>query len=169
MDLRIVKTKNVIKDAFLKLRKKNPLEKIKITELCNIALINKATFYKHYLDVYELSDELENGIVSAIIDNAENINSLFTDPQGFVTGLFSAVAVHKNTVDLLFGGRINILVSKIEERLKSIYTSNDDSPERAVTLSFYIGGTAHLMINSKYDPDLIIGVLTNIISSSKKP
>ncbi len=33
---------------------------IDFKEICEIAIINKATFYKYYQDVFDLSDKLEN-------------------------------------------------------------------------------------------------------------
>ena len=55
MDLRIQKTRNSIINAFLELRSRKPIEKITVTELAELAVINKATFYKHYKDIYDLS------------------------------------------------------------------------------------------------------------------
>lgn len=43
MDLRERKTKRAIKDAFLQLRAKKPLERITIKELSDLAEISKAT------------------------------------------------------------------------------------------------------------------------------
>ena len=54
MDLRIEKTEKGIKNAFIELRSKKPLEKITVRELCEIARINKSTFYSHYKDIYDL-------------------------------------------------------------------------------------------------------------------
>ena len=59
MDLRIVKTKNQIKRAFLSLRNKYSLEKIKVKDICELAMINKTTFYKYYVDSFALADEVE--------------------------------------------------------------------------------------------------------------
>ena len=72
MDLRVIKTKKNIRDAFLKLRAENPPEKIRVTELCKVATINKRTFYKYYQDIYSLSEELENEIFDAIMNNFED-------------------------------------------------------------------------------------------------
>ena len=58
MDKRIVKTKKAIKDTFLQLRAKKPLEKITVKELCELAYINKSTFYCHYKDIYDLSAKI---------------------------------------------------------------------------------------------------------------
>ena len=72
MDLRIVKTKSLIKNAFLELRKKKPIEKITVKELCQNAQINKSTFYSHYNDIFDLSDTLENEVVDNILSNVQH-------------------------------------------------------------------------------------------------
>ena len=41
MDLRVIKTKKNIRDAFLELRKKHTLDEIKVNALCEKAMINK--------------------------------------------------------------------------------------------------------------------------------
>ena len=51
MDLRVAKTKNRIISAFLKLRDKLTLEKIKVKDICDEAMINKTTFYKHFREI----------------------------------------------------------------------------------------------------------------------
>ena len=58
MDLRIEKTERGIKNAFIELRSRKPLEKITVKELCESARINKSTFYAHYKDIYDLSDAM---------------------------------------------------------------------------------------------------------------
>ena len=60
MDIRIEKTKTAIHNTFLELRSKKPLEKITIKELCEKAQINKSTFYSHYRDIYDLSDQTDD-------------------------------------------------------------------------------------------------------------
>ncbi len=42
----------------MELRAQNPLEKIKIKDLCALACINKSTFYAHYQDIYALAKQL---------------------------------------------------------------------------------------------------------------
>ena len=44
MDLRIEKTERGIKNAFIELRSKKPLEKITVKELCEMACINNPRF-----------------------------------------------------------------------------------------------------------------------------
>ena len=68
MDLRTERTKRSIINAFLELRSKKPLEKITVKELSELAFINKATFYTHYQDIYDLSEQLETEFVTNILN-----------------------------------------------------------------------------------------------------
>lgn len=53
-------TKRTICDALVSLLKEKPLEKISVTEVCRRADVNRSSFYKHYLDIYDLMDKLED-------------------------------------------------------------------------------------------------------------
>ena len=64
MDIRSQRTKQVISESFLELLKEKPASRITVTEICSMASINRATFYKHYLDVPDLQASLENEILS---------------------------------------------------------------------------------------------------------
>jgi len=59
MDRRIEKSKKALRAAFWQLRAKKSLQDIKISELCQAAEINKTTFYAHYQNIYELSQDVE--------------------------------------------------------------------------------------------------------------
>lgn len=65
-DARVRYTRMVIEDSFLELLKEKPMAKITVTELCQKAQINRATFYKHYLDVPDLMEKIEENLFSAI-------------------------------------------------------------------------------------------------------
>ena len=67
MDIRVARTDRAIEKAFMELRAKNPLEKIKIKDLCALACINKSTFYAHYEDIYALSSGLETKVIGNIL------------------------------------------------------------------------------------------------------
>ena len=59
MDRRIKYTKSIIKETFLNLLEEKDINKITVSEICKIADINRATFYRYYLDVYDLLDKIE--------------------------------------------------------------------------------------------------------------
>lgn len=58
-DARVRYTKMVIVQSFIKLLKDKPINRITVKEICELSEINRATFYKHYLDVYDLLDKIE--------------------------------------------------------------------------------------------------------------
>ena len=52
-DLRIVKTYKSLCDAFMELLTHKKFDKITVNELCEQAMVRRATFYKHFADKYE--------------------------------------------------------------------------------------------------------------------
>lgn len=52
-DLRIVKTRKALFDAFLELVSEKPFDAITVNEICKRALVRRATFYNHFADKYD--------------------------------------------------------------------------------------------------------------------
>ena len=65
-DRRVKYTLMVIRQSFVKLLKQKPISKITIKQICEDADINRATFYAHYLDQYDLLHQIETGIIDDI-------------------------------------------------------------------------------------------------------
>ena len=65
-DLRILKTKRAIKNAFFDLVNEKTFEKVAISDIADKAMINRATFYLHYQDKYDLLNYLENEVLNDI-------------------------------------------------------------------------------------------------------
>jgi len=61
-DRRSIYTRKVIMDSYIQLLKKEPKEKIKITELCKLADINRCTFYLHFKDILEVESAIEESL-----------------------------------------------------------------------------------------------------------
>ncbi|MGN6713194.1 TetR/AcrR family transcriptional regulator [Anaerocolumna jejuensis] len=53
-DLRIRKTRKLIRDAFVKLIDIKGFDAITINNIADMAMINRSTFYLHYTDKYDL-------------------------------------------------------------------------------------------------------------------
>ena len=162
VDLRIVKTKKNIHEAFLELRSENMLEKIKVTKLCELALINKTTFYNHYQDIYALSEEIENETISSIMNNFQHLNDLFSNPDAFMKGLYYAFKSHEKVIVTLFSGRMDILIAKVEKQLLIQYPLLGDIPEKEIILSFLLWGASHVLNESKYEETILLDTLTKV-------
>ncbi len=65
-DARVRYTKMRIREAFLRCLRKKPVNKITVKELCELAEINRATFYTHYADPFDLLEKLEEESLEAM-------------------------------------------------------------------------------------------------------
>lgn len=151
MDLRIVKTRRSVKQAFLELRNLHPLEKIRVTDICAIATINKTTFYKHYRDIFALSAELENEAIAMVMESFPAKDEFFQNPMYFLTELPKALDVNKEFLFPLFHDNFDKLFSPLEKQLKNCYGTADSKEEEDILLTFAIGGTLHTLRTLKYE------------------
>jgi AcrR family transcriptional regulator len=65
-------TKMVLKESLIKILKEKAIARISITELCEEADINRATFYTHYSDQYDLIKQIEGELINDINMYLEN-------------------------------------------------------------------------------------------------
>lgn len=61
-DLRVIRTKKLIKDAFFSLIEEQGFEGVTVKQLTERAGINRGTFYSHYVDKFELMEKCVNEI-----------------------------------------------------------------------------------------------------------
>ena len=121
MDIRIARTDRAIEKAFMELRAKNPLEKIKIKDLCALACINKSTFYAHYEDIYALSSGLETKVIGNILACVTDFgpNRPLDHTEELTQGLFRAFVQNQRAVNILFSGsRQGVFANSIEQGLR---------------------------------------------------
>lgn len=71
-DARVRYTRMVIQQNFLELLKQKPVARITVTELCQKAQINRATFYKHYLDIPDLLAQIEEELFQSIRESFDS-------------------------------------------------------------------------------------------------
>ena len=135
MDLRVKKTRKSIKDAFLELRSRKSLDKITITELAKLAVISKATFYLHYKDIYDLSEQLEDVFITNCL-NAISRPEILLTPKGFLQ-LAEAFFCQDKLFKILFSDtRSDVFINKYGKKIKEfIYQSY---PEFKNNLDIYI-------------------------------
>lgn len=69
-------TRKVIQDAFFELLNERPINKITVKSICDLAQINRSTFYRYYMDVYDLLDKIQKKYISDFREYAGKITSL---------------------------------------------------------------------------------------------
>lgn len=145
MDLRKKKTLRAIKEAFYALRADKNLEQITVTELTQMAEISKATFYLHYRDVYDLSEQLQQEVIQAVFSRIEDPMAILSDAMGFTTQMISALESEKERINPLFSGsQAAALPISIEDHLKKYIFSHaphlKGNAKVNVYLSYHIHG-----------------------------
>ena len=75
-DARVRYTQKVLKDSLLQLLEKKPINKITVKEVCELAELNRATFYAHYTDCLDLLESIENEMLGGFEESLKYIRSL---------------------------------------------------------------------------------------------
>lgn len=66
---RVLMTKKLIKESFLEMLEHESIHKISIRALCELADINRSTFYKYYDSPYDLLREMEDDLLQQVNDS----------------------------------------------------------------------------------------------------
>ena len=155
MDLRKQKTQQSIREAFLALRSEKNVEQITVTELAKVARISKATFYLHYRDIYDLSEQLQQEAVGKVISHIPNPIGILEDLSRFAHALADALDKEEALLTPLFSGsQFAMIPIHLETQLKkhifekAPQLAND--PKLNIQLSYHIhGGYAAFMENAQ--------------------
>ncbi|WP_170061537.1 TetR/AcrR family transcriptional regulator [Rummeliibacillus pycnus] len=69
-----LQTRKKIQDCFMELLSKKEFSKVSIKDITTNASINRGTFYLHYVDKYELLDQIENQLLEGLKVHLEAMN-----------------------------------------------------------------------------------------------
>ena len=70
-------TQSIIKSVFFELIRQKPVSRITVSEICTKAGINRGTFYRYYMDVYDLAEQIQESALDHIkemLDNSEKVS-----------------------------------------------------------------------------------------------
>lgn len=181
-DLRIIKTDRALFSALVELMKTKTFEEIKILDICNLALVNRSTFYAHYNDKYELLvsfiDELKENLLANFKRNENEINTkkYFMEMLEILMShidekreLYSAILAN-NRNGILIDILMDVANKDINERLaNSKDVINSSVPSNVIT-KFYLGailsiGMEWLRNNNKYTKEELINYFDILIPS----
>ena len=108
MDRRTKYTKKVIKDTLIKLLSEKDINKITVSEICQEADINRATFYRYYVDIYDLLNNIEKDFEKELKDayhpETEDQKTVFF----FSKAMLNVFLDNKDLVRILFTTNNNI-------------------------------------------------------------
>ena len=83
-DRRVKRTKKLLRDSLFSLLQEKSINEITVTELTDVADINRATFYFYYTDIFDMLDQIQNeayDLFEYVLQGAEDCAST---PETFV-------------------------------------------------------------------------------------
>jgi AcrR family transcriptional regulator len=163
LDPRVKRTRNLILQSFESLLAEKGFETISVQDVTDKAEINRATFYAHYVDKYDLLDksishmfkqEIEKRTLNACHYTPDNLRNLILAVCEFLANMHSECAQPHQQFESLTEGTIkNILFELLSHWLKQTGTKiSTDIPATVATWAIY--GLASLYSHNKKRPAL---------------
>ena len=105
MDRRSRRTRNALTAALMALLKEKPLKNITVTELAERADVNRATFYVHFQDVYDMFDQVKLEFCDICRDlvDAHSHELARNENRPFLEDIFRYFAANEDAFATIFG------------------------------------------------------------------
>ena len=154
-DRRIKRTKMLLQNALVDLMLEKAVGKISVKELTQKADVNRSTFYLHYLDIYDMLEQMENEFV-------ETIQGFFHDfftplPTSMPLTLFVNISEwleqdKEYYVKLLRGSASGYIFEELETRIRDEFLTllyliflDEESLDLRTRVNFTVSGTVGVL------------------------
>lgn len=154
-DRRIKRTKMLLQNALVDLMLEKAVGKISVKELTQKADVNRSTFYLHYLDIYDMLEQMENEVV-------ETIQGFFHDfftplPTSMPLTLFVNISEwleqdKEYYVKLLRGSASGYIFEELESRIRDEFLTllyliflDEESLDLRTRVNFTVSGTVGVL------------------------
>lgn len=154
-DRRIKRTKMLLQNALVDLMLEKAVGKISVKELTQKADVNRSTFYLHYLDIYDMLEQMENEFV-------ETIQGFFHDfftplPTSMPLTLFVSISEwleqdKEYYVKLLRGSASGYIFEELESRIRDEFLTllyliflDEESLDLRTRVNFTVSGTVGVL------------------------
>ena len=160
-DRRIKYTKMVLKESLLKLMEVKPIGKIQIKEICDLADVNRGTFYTHYNDQFDLLRQVQDEFAAEVKGLQDKRLTKSMSTLEMITELLNYFAAQLPMCKILFdtnGG--NELISKLmnnayDSFLDGWRQKNKDQSDRQLEMLYvFISNGAAAIIRNWVANDL---------------
>ena len=174
-------TQMVLKQSLLKLLKEKPVNKITVKEVCELAQLNRATFYAHYSDCFALLESIENELIGAFEQSLRYVNSF--DVTALIEAIYDMIDQNREACSALIIGNTSSTVLKrmialakkdsIAYWQKELPMARDAELEMMYTL--LSNGLMHVVVEDyeRYSKEEIICFVSRVVKNSlsllKKP
>lgn len=155
-DLRVIRTRKLLCNALFELLEVMPYEKISVTDICNKALVHRATFYNHFEDKEQLLeyaiDEIKEQLFSATIEK-EKFSTTKEMYMTLISAVIDFVEIYKSKILLIlnknsFEKATGILLTTIKRSLRYLTSKNEYKENytlpKSVIIDFMAGGVTNM-------------------------
>ena len=150
-DARVRYTRMRIREAFFECLKEKSVNRITVKEICDRAEINRATFYKHYADPFELLQKLEEEALEELLRRIQE--SRQEKAKSLLQTILDSMKDTGNPYGLLgstngdpgFGAQIsNLFYREFQPQMARSLPCCTEAEKQAAYL-FVAGGSGHLI------------------------
>ena len=178
IDLRVIKTKNNLYQTLIELMSDMPFEEIKVSDICERALVNRSTFYSHYSDKYELLSSYIDTLKESLEKELEKNTSTLNTKEYYLEmiSLFLDHVEEKKDIYVAIGktNKNGILMDMIYDTFKKEIIEGIDKSDKRVQIpsnfvaTFYLGavfsaGTEWMFNDFKYSKEEMLHYLDILI------
>lgn len=173
-DARVRYTQRVIKEAFLSLLREKPVNKITVKEVCELAELNRATFYSHYSDCFALMESIEQELLEAFGQSLRLIDGF--DVSALIAALYAMVEQHGDACRvLIFGGASPSVLGQMIDLAKDASITawrqqlrHATDAELEMLYTHLSNGLMNVVVGGydKYSRDEVISFVNRIVKSS---
>ncbi len=163
MDRRIIKTKKALIKAFIDLRKENGDKVPLVKDLCELADVNKTTFYRHYKNIGGLIVDACKVIVETIIGDGKYVAYLTSDPEKFLKINIERFETYSEDVKAVASVSQEVFFHVLQERTSREFRKITHREIDDDVLQFVAGGVARVVIELKRSDEKTLHKIAHLI------
>lgn len=138
-DLRIQRTRKFIMDAFIELSSDKEFKDITVKDIATEAMINRATFYYHFEDIYDLLEKVLSEVLLINLDCSYYDNNELND-EVIVNTFLAITNFQKSLSNRCHRGYEDTIARIIREQLEVIFykillTQNKTKEDEALKIT----------------------------------
>ncbi|MHA7584050.1 TetR/AcrR family transcriptional regulator [Paenibacillus vandeheii] len=160
-DLRVVRTRKLLSQALFSLIERQSFNSISVKEICEEAMIHRATFYTHFSDKYDL-------MAYSLKQIAEEIHSEKSSPEEVHITIFNIAAKYKRLFSQLLVEEKDTLRYVLSKEMSSIGEGSvqKDSKSTEIVIAAFTGAALGIL-NWWIDHDMAVSA-EDMFNESKK-
>ena len=99
---RVRYTRLALRESLLAQLEKAPLNKITVTRVCEMADVNRSTFYLYYKDVYDLMEQIENELYEDLMHLIGDNHAVLPGPD-LLRRIYEVIYINRDLARVVFG------------------------------------------------------------------